>query len=55
MKTLDAALAYAALGWQVFPAVVGVKKSHKAAEFSNGRNWGMTILLIGISGLFVER
>jgi hypothetical protein len=41
-RRLDAALAYAALGWQVFPAVVGAKKSHKSAEFSNGRRWGTT-------------
>ncbi len=42
MRSLDAALAYAAIGWQVFPAVVGAKRSHKSAEFSHGRNWGMT-------------
>jgi hypothetical protein len=39
---LDAALGYAAKGWTVFPAPVGTKKSHKAAEHSNGERWGQT-------------
>lgn len=29
-------------GWHVFPVPPGSKKSHKSAEYSNGRNWGMT-------------
>jgi predicted P-loop ATPase len=29
-------------GWHVFPAPAGKKKSHKSAEHSDGRNWGMT-------------
>jgi len=40
-----AALTYAERGWQVFPAEFGSedeKKSHKAAEHSNGRAWGAT-------------
>src|SRR5271163_1278003 len=36
------ALYYANLGWSVFPAPPGKKKSHKKAEYSNGRKWGMT-------------
>jgi RecA-family ATPase len=36
------ALFYASLGWHVFPAPLGEKKSHKAAKFSGGRNWGAT-------------
>ena len=39
---LAAALAYAARGWDIFPVELGKKKSHKAAEFSNGRPWGKT-------------
>ena len=35
---LQAAQEYAALGWQVFPAPPGEKKSHKSAEHSGGRN-----------------
>ena len=38
----DAALAYAARGWHVFPVPPGSKKSHKAAEHSDGRAWGAT-------------
>ena len=39
----DAALSYAARGWQVFLADSnGLKKSHKSAEFSNGQPWGAT-------------
>ena len=42
-RVVDYALAYAARGWRVFPAhSSGAKKSHKAAEFSNGRAWGAT-------------
>src|ERR1700722_11320879 len=38
-----AALSYAERGWWVFPAhSTGLKKSHKAAKFSNGRQWGKT-------------
>jgi hypothetical protein len=37
------ALRYATeLGWYVFPAPPGKKKSHKKAEHSNGAKWGMT-------------
>ena len=37
------ALDYAdARRWYIFPAPPGEKKSHKAAEFSNGANWGKT-------------
>ena len=41
---LGYALAYAAdRGWHVFPAPAnGDKRSHKAAEHSNGRTWGAT-------------
>jgi putative DNA primase/helicase len=38
---LDAALAYAARGWNVFPVPIGTKKSHKAARVS-GSKWGAT-------------
>jgi hypothetical protein len=39
---LAAALAYA-VRWEIFPAPAdGAKKSHKKAELSNGKNWGMT-------------
>src|SRR5215471_19585931 len=37
------ALLYAnGMGWHVFPAPRGEKKSHKSAERSNGRRWGAT-------------
>src|SRR5262249_60065711 len=37
------ALAYAnGMGWHIFPAPRGEKKSHKSAERSNGRRWGAT-------------
>ena len=36
-----AALRYAALGWEVFPAPAGQKKSHKSEEHS-GAKWGKT-------------
>ena len=38
----DYAIRYAGLGWAIFPAVPGEKKSHKAARFSGGRPWGAT-------------
>ena len=41
-RCLPAALAYASQGWLVFPAPRGEKKSHKSAEYSNGRRWGAT-------------
>ena len=38
-----AALGFAQRGWLVFPAhSTGLKKSHKAAKYSNGRQWGKT-------------
>jgi putative DNA primase/helicase len=37
------ALAYAAVGWLVSPAVAsGEKKSYKSAKYSNGARWGAT-------------
>ena len=39
---LQAALAYARRGWNVFPAVLNSKKSHKAAAHSGGAKWGAT-------------
>ena len=40
---LDWALTYAdGMGWHIFPAPRGEKKSHKSAEHSNGRRWGAT-------------
>ena len=41
-RCLPAALRYAARGWRVFPAPRGEKKSHKSAEYSDGRKWGAT-------------
>jgi hypothetical protein len=41
-RCLSAALAYAAIGWHVFPAPPGAKMSLKAARFSDGRWWGST-------------
>lgn len=41
-RCLPAALAYASQGWLVFPAPRGERKSHKSAEYSNGRRWGAT-------------
>jgi putative DNA primase/helicase len=38
---LAAALDYAEIGWNVFPAKVGEKKSHKAERYS-GSKWGAT-------------
>src|SRR5437879_12971179 len=38
---LSAALEYAAMGWEVFPAPLGQKKSHKSEKFS-GAKWGKT-------------
>ena len=40
--SMDAALAYAARGWEVFPAPPGTKRSYKSAEHSNGAPWGKT-------------
>ena len=37
---LAAALAYAGRHMSVFPACAAVKKSHKAADHSNGAKWG---------------
>jgi hypothetical protein len=49
------ALAYAARGWHVFPAhSSGEKKSHKAAEFSNGRAWGATTNAVQINRDFAR-
>ena len=39
----NAALGYADMGWHVFPAPPGFKKSYKSAEHSDGRAWGATI------------
>lgn len=40
---LMARLEYAARGWPTFPAPAdGSKKSKKSAEYSNGKNWGMS-------------
>jgi hypothetical protein len=41
-ECLDAALAYVAEGWRIFPAPPGTKKSHKSAKHSDGRAWGAT-------------
>jgi hypothetical protein len=42
-KRLQFALTYAAkMGWSVFPAPIGTKKSHKSAEYCDGRKWGQT-------------
>jgi len=40
---VTAALSYIKLGWEVFPAVYGKKKSHKSAKHSNGAAWGKTL------------
>lgn len=36
------ALHLAKVGWTIFPAPPGEKKSHKKAEYSGGRDWGAT-------------
>jgi putative DNA primase/helicase len=33
---------YVTLGWRVFPAPCGTKRSHKSAEHSKGAKWGAT-------------
>ena len=38
---IESALAYAAMGWQVFPAPPDSKKSYKSEQRS-GAKWGMT-------------
>lgn len=49
------ALEYAERGWFVFPAhLSGAKKSHKAAEFSNGRAWGATTNAVQIERDFAR-
>jgi Bifunctional DNA primase/polymerase, N-terminal/Primase C terminal 2 (PriCT-2) len=54
-SVVDAALAYATFGWFVFPAhSSGAKKSHKAAEFSNGRAWGATTNAVQIQRDFAR-
>jgi hypothetical protein len=54
-RMADHALAYAACGWHVFPAhSSGEKKSHKAAEFSNGRAWGATTNAVQIKRDFAR-
>jgi len=40
-RNVDSALAYAALGWQIFPAPPDSKKSYKSEKHC-GRKWGMT-------------
>jgi hypothetical protein len=40
---VDHALHYASQGWHIFPVPIGTKKSHKKADRSDGRKWGMTI------------
>ena len=40
---MAAALRYARRGWFVFPTKAGGKNPHKSAQYSNGRNWGMTV------------
>jgi Bifunctional DNA primase/polymerase, N-terminal len=42
-SVLEHALYYAeTLGWVVFPAPQGERKSHKSAKYSGGREWGKT-------------
>lgn len=40
---LISALKYARMGWSVFPAPPGQKKSYKSASHSEGRRWGKTL------------
>ena len=44
------ALKLAAIGWHVFPAPVGTKKSHIAAARSGGPRWGATCDQISVAG-----
>jgi hypothetical protein len=39
---IDAALHLASVGWTIFPAPPGEKKSYKSAAYSDGRPWGAT-------------
>jgi Bifunctional DNA primase/polymerase, N-terminal/Family of unknown function (DUF5906)/Primase C terminal 2 (PriCT-2) len=41
-RCLTVALTYAARGWEIFPAPPGEKKSHKKADYSDGKEWGKT-------------
>jgi putative DNA primase/helicase len=41
-RCLPAALAYAGIGWFIFPVPIGTKQSHKSAKYSGDRKWGMT-------------
>lgn len=39
---VDDALHLASVGWTIFPAPLGEKKSHKSADYSGGTKWGAT-------------
>jgi hypothetical protein len=53
-RILTAALAYADCGLAVFPARPDKKCSYKSAEYSDGRNWGMTRDPVEIRADFVR-